>query len=702
MVRPVYYIVLVEILLSLMFVACDENNDNHAYRIGVSQCSGGFWREKQNNEMRRELLLQEGATMELLCANDDNEKQMADIQHFIDEQVDILVVSPNDTNALTATIEKAYHAGIPVLLFDRTIHSDQYTAFVGGDNDEVGRQIAAYITTRLPKGGKVIEIMGNLKTSPAWQRHRGFVNGLSDVGGIEIVASVDAGWQGQLAESAADSLLRLYPDVDAIVSHSDFMADGAKRAADRLYPGNDYIFVGADGFGTPGLGIEAVEKGELDATAIYPTGGDVIIQTALKILKGEQYEKTTFLPSNIVSTPQEAMLLINMDRALTAEVKRVERVHDKAVFYLNESQKERVMLYVLLAVLLLICGLCAALYRVNMLRRKSNKRLYEQQDILLEKNEQLLSMTHQLEEATNAKLVFFTNISHDFRTPLNLISGPIDQAMAKLKDKAEIMTLLQIAQRNVGVLLDLVNQILDFRKVENGKMTLTMQTVNINTLASAWHESFMSLAQQKGLKLDVAVDKVETNVNVDAKKLERMVYNLLGNSIKFTPAGGTVGLRCTMADNHLVITVSDTGPGIDKDNLNKIFERFYQLDNSSSEGTGIGLALVKKYAELMGGSVEIASNSDDTQGATGTTISIVIPTEPSHVAAPVTDVPQHLLPESLYACANLQFTSPAKQQQVSEDESLPVVLVIDDNADMRTFISTLLADRYRVLTANDG
>ena len=186
MARPVYYIVLVEILLSLMFVACDENNDNHAYRIGVSQCSGGFWREKQNNEMRRELLLQEGATMELLCANDDNEKQMADIQHFIDEQVDILVVSPNDTNALTATIEKAYHAGIPVLLFDRTIHSDQYTAFVGGDNYEVGRQMAAYIITHLPKGGKVIEIMGNLKTSPAWQRHRGFVNGLSDVGGIEI------------------------------------------------------------------------------------------------------------------------------------------------------------------------------------------------------------------------------------------------------------------------------------------------------------------------------------------------------------------------------------------------------------------------------------------------------------------------------------------------------------------------------------
>lgn len=533
MKKTVYYLALAEILFSsLLFIACNEANGNHTYRIGVSQCSGGFWREKQNNEMLRELLLHEDATMELLCAVDNGEKQVEDIKYFIDKNVDILVVSPHDTKALSDIIGKAYDKGIPVLLFDRTINSDKYSAFVGGDNTKVGLLMAAYVATELKHGGgKVLEIMGDMQTSPAIQRHQGFINGLLHSPDIDVVASVDAGWLGPRASEATDSLLRLYPDADVIVAHSDYMAGEAKKIADKMFPDNHYIFVGADGFGSPGLGIEAVEKGQLNATAIYPTGGDVIIQTALKILKGEKYDRQTLLQSNLVSTPQEATLLINMDRALNTEVERVKKMHNRAIFYLKESQTRRVMLYVTLGVLTLICGLCVALYRVNMLRRKSNKRLHEQQNKLLEKNEELVNMTHQLEEATNAKLVFFTNISHDFRTPLNLISGPIDQAMTMLKDNHEIMTLLQIAQRNVGVLLDLVNQILDFRKVENGKMKLNTQTVNINLLVSAWHESFTSLAKKKGLNLQFDIKEEECYANVDVKKLERMVYNLLGNSI---------------------------------------------------------------------------------------------------------------------------------------------------------------------------
>ena len=318
MKKTVYYLALAEILFSsLLFIACNEANGNHAYRIGVSQCSGGFWREKQNNEMLRELLLHEDATMELLCAVDNGEKQVEDIKYFIDKNVDILVVSPHDTKALSDIIGKAYDKGIPVLLFDRTINSDKYSAFVGGDNTKVGLLMAAYVATELKHGGgKVLEIMGDMQTSPAIQRHQGFINGLLHSPDIDVVASVDAGWLGPRASEATDSLLRLYPDVDVIVAHSDYMAGEAKKIADKMFPDNHYIFVGADGFGSPGLGIEAVEKGQLNATAIYPTGGEVIIQTALKILKGEKYDRQTLLQSNLVSTPQEATLLINMDRAL--------------------------------------------------------------------------------------------------------------------------------------------------------------------------------------------------------------------------------------------------------------------------------------------------------------------------------------------------------------------------------------------------
>ena len=700
------------LLFSLIFVSCSDNDDTQEYRIGVSQCSGGFWRQKQNNEMLRELLLQEGATMELLCADDNDEKQIEDIQHFIDQKVDILIVSPHDTKELTDIIGKAYDAGIPVLLFDRIIDSDKYTAFVGGDNVEVGRLMAAFVATRLcdKSGVKVLEIKGDMQTSPAWQRHEGFLKGIGEAQNIEVVASVDGLWLGPRASAISDSLLRLYPDVDAIVAHSDYMADMAKKAADKLYPGNNYIFVGADGFGAPGLGIEAVVKGSLDATAIYPTGGDVIIQTAMKILKGEKYDRLTLLQSHLVSTSQEATLLINMERALTAEVERVERMHRRATFYLQEIQKERVMLYASLAVLALICALCVALYRMNHLRRKSNKKLYEQQNKLMEQNEQLLNMTKELEEATNAKLVFFTNISHDFRTPLNLIAAPVEEAIRKLQnnDGMGILPLLHIVRRNAGVLLDLVNQILDFRKVENGKMHLKLHAVDVNTLIRSWHESFSSLAQKKGISLDFSADEGDCIVKVDVKKLERMVYNLLGNSIKFTPQGGKISLQCTHTDETLTISVGDTGPGIDKEDLNKIFERFYQIGNNSDEGTGIGLALVKKYAELMGGRVEIESNTtNDNAGNTGTRISIFIPTSSANdstadATAPTAAITNNLSPDNLLACSNMPSAVIENEQHITEEETRPVAMVIDDNADMRSFISSLLSDKYRVLTAVNG
>ena len=693
-------------LFTLVMTSCDSDDSKRLYRIGVSQCSSGHWRQKQNNEMLRELLLQEQATLEIRCAEDDDQKQIADIQYFIDEKVDILVVSPHDAVALIDIIAKAYRQGMPVLLFDRRVNGEEYTAFVGGDNVGVGKQMAAYLTTRLrASGGQVLEIMGDMKTSPALLRHEGLHEGLNKSPNIQVVASVDAGWMGPIAFQKVDSLLKRYPQVDAIVAHSDYMADQAKRAADRLLPGNKIIFVGADGFGAPGIGIEAVEKGNLDASAIYPTGGDVIIQTALKILRGEKVERQLLLTSNLVSTPQEALLLINMDKVLTAEVQRVERMHDRALFYLQQSRLERMLLYASLGILVLACGFCILFYRLNNLRRASNKRLHEQQNTLRQQNEQLLTMTKELEEATNAKLVFFTNISHDFRTPLTLIAAPIEEALTELTlgrgAHPELMQrLLSIAQRNVKVLLDLVNQILDFRKVENGKMQLSLQRVNIYEQMRGWRDSFLSLAQRRGIDLQLSVGEGEWLVHVDIKKLERMVYNLVGNSIKFTPHGGTIQMACLKGE-ELIIKVSDTGPGMDRDQLNLIFERFYQIDHNNSEGSGIGLALVKKYTELMGGRIDIESHTAEHQAeATGTVITLHIPL--STAEAPEEPIAPHLEPDQLLACSSLPSTNHEATDLTAEDESLPLALVIDDNADMRSFITTLLQNQYRLLTAVDG
>lgn len=701
----------------LLLWACGGQQEP-LYRIGVSQCSGGYWREKQNNEMRREALLHEGVNIEFRCAVDDDARQTADIQYFLDHRVDLLVVSPHDVDLLADIVAKAYASGIPVLLFDRYVKGDSYSAFVGGDNIGVGEIIAAYVATRLPEGGTVLEIMGDMQTSPAQQRHKGLLAGLKEREDIRLLASVDAEWLGPRAAAVGDSLLRVYPDVDIVVAHSDFMAKEVKKVADQLLTDHDILFVGADGFGSPGLGVEAVEKGELDATAIYPTGGDAIIQTALKLLRGETCERETLLPSHLVSTPQEATLLINMERVLAAEVERVEGMHHRAVFYFEQSHVERMMLYATLGILVLACCLCVALYRLNKIRKQVNRRLREQQDTLRRHNEQLLTMTKDLEEATHAKLVFFTNISHDFRTPLTLIAAPLEQAMQLLAaqgDAGTVRPLLHIAQRNVRVLLDLLNQILDFRKVENGKMRLNRSETDLREAFRQWHESFAALAEKKGIHLRLLVNEADWRVSVDVRKLERMVYNLIGNSIKFTAREGTIALECHLGE-ELTITVRDTGVSIDKENLSRIFERFYQTGSSNAEGAGIGLALVKKYAELMGGQIRIASRTEN-EGTeeTGTAITMVIPVrnkvvgvttdeqEPSERVPMKADVPlQSLTPESLIACSDLPTSLCEGQLPVGEDEPLPVALMIDDNADMRTFVATLLAGKYRVLEAVDG
>ena len=189
-------------------------------------------------------------------------------------------------------------------------------------------------------------------------------------------------------------------------------------------------------------------------------------------------------------------------------------------------------------------------------------------------------------------------------------------------------------------------------------------------------------------------------VNVDVGKLERMVYNLLGNSIKFTPPHGTILMECLRGDD-LTILVRDTGPGIDRDKLNLIFERFYQIEHNNTEGSGIGLALVKKYVELMGGTIQVESKTaDDGTAESGTLITLHIPLS----SAAVRDLPieHHLDPDHLLACSNLTSTRGESDVLQAEDERLPLALVIDDNADMREFITTLLYGHYRVLTAVDG
>lgn len=290
--------------LAALLTGCEEKKK---YRICVSQCSQDDWRMKMNDEINREILLHDDATVEICSADDSSEKQIADIRRFMQGPCDILIVSPNEAAALTPVIKEVYERGTPVIVFDRNINGDTYTARIGVDDVGLGRAAARYAQHLIGTRGKVIEIYGLPGSTPAEDRHKGFAAQLQAQGGT-ILASAAADWKKEEAARAADSLLNLYPDAQLIYAHNDRMAIGASEAA-RAKGRRDIRIIGIDA--APNIGIRAVADSVIDATFLYPTEGHRLVQTALAILKGEPYDRETILPvSSAVDLSNADILLL--------------------------------------------------------------------------------------------------------------------------------------------------------------------------------------------------------------------------------------------------------------------------------------------------------------------------------------------------------------------------------------------------------
>lgn len=683
-------------------------------RIGVSQCSEGPWRSKQNAEMERELLLHDGISMELICCHDNSQQQIKDIRYFIDQKVDLIAVSPNEPEDVTPAVAEAFDAGIPVVVFDRQVIGDKYTAFVSGDNEGAGRLLARYALSLslLPDATErsnpsnpsnpilrcnVLELTGLMTTTPAQMRHRGIIQELEGHPQAKLLASVDAHWSGDDAAAMMDSLLACYPDVDVVVAHSDWIATAAKAKANELKPGNHIRFAGIDGIVGPGEGIESVELGRLDATATYPTGGDIIMQTAIRILEGEPYEKETLLESHLVSSAQEAMLTSSMQRAIDKEADDIRALKSRMDYYWQLHSLEKALSRALGALLVLALGFILTLYLFYRVSRRTGQSLTRQRATLKEQRDQLLALTRELEEANNAKMNFFTNVSHDFRTPLTLISAPIEQLAKdeRLQDPKQ-RQLLQLAQRNIGLLRRLVNQILDFRKAESGKTSLDLQPIDLSSLLSAWTDSFQGLAAKKQIQLTYETRGKDFQTMADEAKMERIFYNIMGNAFKFTPDGGSISVSLAHVGDKYIMCIGDTGPGIPTSDIQKIFDSYYQVGSRRFEGTGLGLALAKNFVELHGGTIR----AENQPTGTGSVFTITLPARP--IAEGQQTIPFIPSDQPLPSALDLDMLEAQEDLTTSDDEPKPIALIIDDNSDIRLFLRTLLSDKYRVLSAANG
>jgi len=291
-------------------VSAAEKKDK--YVIGMSQCNlGEPWRVAMNDQIA--MAAEKHPEFEVIFADaaQDNSKQIADIENFVQMGVDLIITSPNEATPLTNAVSAAYDAGIPVILLDRKIDGDKYTQFIGADNVDMGRIAGEYIAdTLLPDGGKVCEIKGLEGTSGGIDRDNGFREGIKKNDKIEIVAVNNTDWLREKAITVAEEMLQTNDEIDLFLALNDPMAEGAYIAAKNAGREGDILFVGFDGLPTPDGGIRSVMDGRLSMTQVYPTGGTEAIESAYQLLvEGKELDKTLTLTSEIV-TPDNAEELL--------------------------------------------------------------------------------------------------------------------------------------------------------------------------------------------------------------------------------------------------------------------------------------------------------------------------------------------------------------------------------------------------------
>ena len=691
------------ILLCLIGItACRQ--DTPRFRIGVAQCSDDSWRHKMNDEILREAMFYDGVSVEIRSAGDDNRRQAEDIHYFMDKGVDLLIISANEAAPMTPIVEEAYRKGIPVITVDRKILSDKYTAYIGADNYEIGRAVGNYIASSLKGKGNVVELTGLGGSTPAMERHQGFMAAISNFPEIKLIDKADAAWERGPAEVEMDSMLRRHSKIDAVYAHNDRIAPGAYQAAKKAGREKEMIFVGIDALPGKGNGLELVLDSVLDATFIYPTNGDKVLQLAMNILEKKSYPRETVMNTAVVDRTNAHIMQLQTTHISELDQK-IETLNGRISGYLSRVATQQVIMYGSLLILLLVAGLLLVVYkslrsknRLNRELSEQKKQLEEQRDKLEEQRDQLIQLSHQLEEATHAKLVFFTNISHDFRTPLTLVADPVEQLLADRTLTGDQHRMLLLIQRNVNILLRLVNQILDFRKYENGKMEYTPVSVDILSSFEGWNESFQTAARKKHIhfSFDNMPDS-NYHTQADVEKLERIYFNLLSNAFKFTPENGKVAVRLstlTKDDSRWIrFTVSNTGSMISAEHIRNIFDRFYKIDMHHA-GSGIGLALVKAFVELHGGTISV--ESDEKQG---TVFTVDLPVRTCEVSSL-----EDSSATSVSEVSPLNNAVPVEEEELEKnyDSSKPSVLIIDDNADIRLYVHGLLHADYAVIEAADG
>ncbi|MDD3101281.1 MAG: substrate-binding domain-containing protein, partial [Bacteroidales bacterium] len=702
-----FVIIIATIVLLFNLSGCARESET--FVIGVSQCSEDLWRETVNREIKREASFRSNMEVIIKSVKDDSEQQIKDIEQFIEEGIDLLIVAPNEATALTPVVSKAYKSGIPVILLDRRILNEDYTAYVGADNYYLAYQLGMYAAAYLNNKGNVVEIRGLKGSTADLERHKGFADALAQYPEIKIIDQEYCNFLRTNAREAMYNIISRHKDekIDLVFAMNDQMAMGVNDAYKNQSPFNRPYIVGVDALIGEGGGIEAIGNGWIDASFIYPTGGDMVIEVAYKILNGIEYDRENILSTGVIDKSNVRVISLQNQQIITQQ-KNVDILNSRLRSSINLYSKQKQFFYYSLTLSIFAIIVLSVLVQTNRSKNKLNKKLNKQNEDIIKQVEtlqqqkkQLINLSKELETATQAKLVFFTDISHDFKTPLTLIMGPVEELLSSDNLTTDQVDSLKIVQRNSYKLMALITQILEFRTYENGKMSLNYSIGALDKFFENINQLFGKFILQKQINFSFSTDNGNYTIPFDPEKMEKIYFNILSNAFKFVLPGGRIKVALSQTSvgkkQYCQLSVYNSDSYIPQDRVKNIFDRFYHM-GSKHGSSGIGLALTKSLVQLHKGTIQVESNEND-----GTTFSVTIPK--LDVVSTSNGSP---VENALSDYSRQQITSmdvPHIREDVLEeilDKDKATVLLIDDNNDICTYVKSILSNDYNVLVATCG
>jgi len=691
------------LLINLIFnSSCNDAKKKSTYTIGFSQCVGSdLWRKTMLDEMKTQLSLHPGANFIYADAQGNSSKQIVQVSKMLQQGIDILIISPNEAQPLTPIVESAYEKGIPLIVIDRKTASPLYTAYVGADNYEIGKMAGQYLGTNSVGRINVLEVMGLSGSSPAIERDRGFTDGIKKFRNIHIITKIYGDWLKKNAEEQLLKIKNTLPQINAVFAHNDVMAEGTRTVLNDLGLSKRIKVIGVDALPGSGGGLQMVDDKIINATLVYPTGGKEAIVTAFQILDKEPFSKENILQSLVIDSTNVHLMKLQWNKISSQQtdiIKQQSLLTEQEEIYKNQQVVLNII--VISLVLAIIFGGLAFYWLME--NRKINKSLEIKNDEILSQRNLLIEMSAKAEAAAEAKLNFFTNVSHEFRTPLTLMLAPIQDLL--LNDKIAEMAgkNFKMIRQNAFRLLKLVNQLIDYRKIEYDKQSIKASQNNIVDFVKDIMESFRLIAQNCNIKLEFIAPEKEIYVWFDTNMLDKVFFNLISNAFKFTSEDGKIKIRVKAGDDNFVhIEIEDNGIGMTEEDTLLIFNQFYQAEHSPVTGSGIGLSLAKEIVQFHHGLIEVKSKK-----WAGTTFVVSLPMGDHHLDAEEKSSDKNewadMTERSEIYISDLEkvITEPEKDAFSTPRELS--ILIIEDNPDLLNYLIEKFSLHFEVYSAANG